>query len=142
MEIRNLTIEAYEEIVKLWFRAGLSFRPKGRDGKEAIAAEMAANPDFFLGGFRDNRLVGVVVLSCDRRKGWINRLAVDPDYRRCGIAKALISESERILRKHGVKLFGVLIDEDNVASRNLFKDCGYEQHHEILYLSKRDSDEI
>lgn len=142
MKIRRLAIDAYEEIVKLWSRAGLPFRPKGRDSKEAMAAEMAANPDFFLGAFESNHLVGVVVLSCDRRKGWINRLATDPDHRRCGIARALIAESERILRKHGVRLFSVLIDGNNAASRNLFNECGYLEHHDILYFSKRDDDEI
>jgi len=49
MEIRKLTINNYEEIARLWSKARLFFKPKGRDSKEAIAAQMRANPDFFLG---------------------------------------------------------------------------------------------
>lgn len=105
MEIRKLAINDYEEIIKLWSRARLPYKPKGRDSKEAIAGQMKANPEFFLGAFEDNRLVGMVIISCDMRKGWINRLAVDPDYRNRGIAAALIAESEKILRKHGVRIF-------------------------------------
>jgi len=142
MDIRKLTIKDYKEMTKLWSRARLPFKPKGRDSRESIAAEMDANPEFFLGAFEDNRLVGTVILSCDMRKGWINRLAVDLDYRHRGIAKALIVESEKTLRKHGVRIFCALIEDYNAASRDLFKECSYVEHHDILYLSKRDSDEV
>jgi ribosomal protein S18 acetylase RimI-like enzyme len=142
MEIRKLIMNDYEDITKLWSRAGLPFKTKGRDGEEAIAAQMGANPDFFLGAFEDNRLVGTVIITCDTRKGWINRLAVDPDCRWHGIAKSLIAESEKILRKQGVRIFCALIEDYNVASRKLFEKCGYVEHRDIVYFSKRDSDEV
>jgi GNAT superfamily N-acetyltransferase len=142
MEIRQLTIDNYEELVRLWSKAGLPFKPKGRDSKEAIKAEMAINPEFFLGTFSNNRLVGAVVLSSDARKGWINRLAVDPVHRHQGIAEALIAASEKVLRKHGFKIFCALIENYNAASKNLFKKCGYVEHRDLIYFSKRDSDEI
>jgi predicted N-acetyltransferase YhbS len=142
MEIRKLTVNNYEEIIKLWARASLPYKQKGRDNKQTIATEMKANPEFFLGAFEDRRLVGTVIISCDMRKGWLNRLAVDPDYRHCGIAKALIAESEKTLRKHGIKIFCALIEDWNTASKKLFTECGYVEHRDIMYFSKRDSDEI
>jgi ribosomal protein S18 acetylase RimI-like enzyme len=141
MEIRKLTISDYEEITKLWSRANLPYKPRGRDSKEAIAAEMKANPEFFIGAFEDNRLIGISIVTCDTRRGWINRLAVDPDYQKRGVARILVTESEKILRKHGIKVFCALVDDDNVASQALFKECGYVSH-DITYFSKRDSDEV
>jgi len=132
----------YEEIIKLWSKAGLPFKPKGRDSKDAAASQITANPEFFLGAFKDGRLVGAVVISCDLRKGWINRLAVDPGYGHRGVAKALIAESEKILRKHGIRIFCALIEDYNVASKELFRKCGYVEHRDIIYFSKRDSNEI
>ncbi|MDI6847059.1 MAG: GNAT family N-acetyltransferase [Candidatus Bathyarchaeia archaeon] len=142
MKIRKLTISDYEEMVRLWSKAKLPFKPKGRDSKKAIAAQMKTNPEFFLGAFEDNRLVGTVIISCDLRKGWINRLAVDPDYRHRGVAKALIAESEKILRKYGIRIFCVLIEDYNTVSKKLFKECNYIEHSDITYFSKRDSDEV
>ena len=142
MEIRRLTINDYKEMVRLWLTATLPFKPKGRDSKKAIAVEMKENPDFFLGAFEDTLLVGTVIISCDVRKGWINRLAVNPNYRHRGIAKALIAESERTLRKHGIRIFCALIEDYNAISKKLFKECGYVEHHDITYFSKRDSDEV
>jgi ribosomal protein S18 acetylase RimI-like enzyme len=142
MQIRRLTIDDYEEITRLWSKASLPFKPKGRDSKEAIADEMRANPEFFLGAVDGHGLVGVVVLSSDARKGWINRLAVDPDYRRSGVAKVLISESEKMFRQRGIRIFCALIEDYNDASKKLFRSCGYIEHHDIIYFSKRDSDEV
>ncbi|MGB9740457.1 MAG: GNAT family N-acetyltransferase [Candidatus Bathyarchaeia archaeon] len=142
MKVRRLTIEDYDEVIGLWSRAKLPFKLKGRDSKEAIAAQMKANPDFFLGAFENRHLVGVVILSCDLRKGWINRLAVDPNYRHRGIARALVDEAEKVLRTHGVKIFCALVEDNNVASKELFKKCGYVEHRNIIYFSKRDGDEV
>ncbi len=142
MKIQKLTTKEYDEIVKLWSRANLPFKPQGRDSMDALRAQLKANPEFLLGAFVHNHLVGTVIMSCDTRKGWINRLAVDPDHRKSGIAKALIAESERILRNHGIRIFCALIEDYNVASKKLFKECGYVEHHDILYFSKRDSDEV
>jgi len=142
MEIRTLTIGNYEEMTKLWSKASLSFRPSGRDSREAVAAEMKANPDFFLGAFGDDQLIGLVVVSCDFRKGWLNRLVVDPDYQHRGIAKSLIVEAEKTLRKRGIKIFCALIEEYNTASKELFKKCGFVEHRDIIYFSKRESSEI
>lgn len=129
-------------MIKLWLTAKLAFKPKGRDSREAIAVQMKANPDFFLGAFEDTSLVGTVIISCDVRKGWINRLAVHPDHRHRGIAKALIAESERTLRKQGIRIFCALIEDHSAISKKLFKECGYVEHHDTTYFSKRDNDEV
>ena len=142
MQIRSLTINDYDQIIRLWSRAGLPFKPKGRDSKQAIKAQMRLNPEFFLGAFDDSRLVGVVVASFDGRKGWLNRLAVDSIYQRRGIGKALIAEAEKILGRHGVQVFAALIYDSNVASKSLFGKSGYVEYRDVVYFSKRSSDDV
>lgn len=142
MEIRKLRIEDYPKLVSLWTKAGLPFKPRGRDSPEAVARQMKENPDFFIGAFEDEKLIGAVIASSDGRKGWINRLAVDPECRRRGVAKALIAEAERVLSQKGIRIFCALIEDSNTASKELFKKCGYVEHRDIIYFSKRESDDI
>jgi ribosomal protein S18 acetylase RimI-like enzyme len=139
-KIRRLTIADYGDLIRLWRSSGLPFKPRGRDSKPAIAKQMNTNPDFFLGAFMDQKLIGAAVLSSDLRKGWINRLAVNPERRRRGVATALIEESEKILRKKGLRIFCCLIEGSNAASKALFKSCSYSEYTDISYFTKRDSD--
>lgn len=141
-QIHGLTMKDYDQMVQLWETCGLPFRPRGRDSRRAIKAQMRADPDFFLGAFEDSHLIGTVIISCEGRKGWINRLAVDPEHRRKGIARALIVEAERVLRERGIRVYCVLIKDSNESSRNLFKKAGYKELKDIRYFSKRDSEEV
>ena len=142
MQIQRLTIDDYSEIVSLWSRADMPFKPEGRDSRRAMEAQMDANPDFFLAAVENGHLVGTVILSSDLRKGWINRLAVDPGFRRRGVAKALIEESEKILRSRGLRIFCSLIEGANKPSKALFKQCGYSEYTDICYFTKRDSEAV
>lgn len=142
LEIRELRLRDYEELLALWARAGLSYRPRGRDSRAAIAEQLERDPQLFLGAFDGGRLVGAVVGSDDGRKGWINRLAVDPDHRRQGVARELIAEAERRLRARGRRIIAVLIEDWNDASLKLFQECGYILDRSILYLSKREGAEV
>jgi ribosomal protein S18 acetylase RimI-like enzyme len=142
MEIRNLAIEDYDGMIQLWLRADLPIRIKGRDSKSAIESQMRSSPDFFIGAFEKSSLIGVVVVSSDGRKGWINRLAVDPGYRGKGIAKSLVAEAEKVLRKQGMQVFSTLIEDSNIASKGLFRKCGYVEYKDIMYFSKRDNNEV
>jgi len=143
VEFRNLTLEDYETIISLWKQAGLPYKPKGRDSKEAMNKQMKMEPSLFLGAFHKGKLIGTVIGSYDfRMKGWINRLAVDPAYRRKGIAKELVSRMEKKLKEKGAVVIAVLIELPNPASINLFKKLGYEIHDSIIYASKRESNEV
>ena len=142
MLIRRLIMDDYDEIVQLWNRASLPYKSEGRDSKPSITSEMKANPDFFIGALEENKLVGTVIASWDLRKGWINRLAVDPTYQRRGVAKTLIAEAEKVLKKRGAKIICALIEDYNSSSMELFKKCGYIEDRGVIYFSKRESNKI
>lgn len=142
MQVRKLTVKDYDNIIQLWRKASLPYKPEGRDNKSAMEFQMKKNPSFFLGAYDQNRLVGTVIASYDHRRGWINRLAVDPKYRRREVAHKLIATAEKALRKKGARIIGAHVEDYNVASLNLFKKCGYVDHRDVVYLSKRDSDEV
>ena len=140
MTFRRLTVDDYDAILALWQRAGLdTIRPQGRDSREAFADQLARG-QVVLGLEDADRLVACVVITDDTRKGWINRLAVDPDYRRQGLAARLIEEAEQALREKGIHVFAALIEHENMASLNLFQREGYKTHN-VMYISKRDGED-
>jgi len=94
-----------------------------------------------LGAEEEGRLIGVVMVSHDGRKGWINRLAVEPEYRRQGLGARLIAAAEEELHGQGVEVIAALIEGENESSLNLFQKEGYLLAREIFYLSKRPGEE-
>lgn len=133
----ELTQEHYAEILDLWCRAELAVRPEGRDAPGAFARQLAAGHQRVIGLRAGQRLVAVAVLTHDGRKGWINRLAVDPTFRRQGLGARLITEAERwFVYDLGLEIWAALIEGDNPESQAFFAAMKY-QRHVIVYVSKR-----
>jgi ribosomal protein S18 acetylase RimI-like enzyme len=139
--IRDFRIEDYDRLTALWKEAGLGYRPKGRDSRRRIKTELAQGTSVILVAEMSGKLVGSVIGTHDGRKGWINRLAVHPSYRRRGLAKKLVAEVEKRLSQVRLEVIACLIQQENTASLQLFQSLGYERASEIVYLSKRKSSE-
>jgi N-acetylglutamate synthase len=130
----------YDALIGLWTAAGLPFKPSGRDSREAFATQNASGMQFPIGIWtEDGQLVGSVIATHDGRKGWINRLAVHPDYRRQGVASQLITAAEETLHQCGIDVICATIEPDNMASLSTFMSAGYEEYVGTHYVTKRPS---
>jgi ribosomal protein S18 acetylase RimI-like enzyme len=139
--IRDLDVSDYEQLIDLWRRSGLDHRPKGRDNLKSMRPEFEREETCILGMFDGDRLIGSVIGSSDGRKGWINRLAVDPRYRGMELSQALIAECEKFLHLLGLKVIAALIEGENPASRKAFVKADYVYANKVSYYSKRTSED-
>ena len=137
--IRRLIIDDYDTIIRLWADAGLEHRPNGRDSRAMIAKEMQFEGAAYFGYFENEEMLGVVIANFDGRRGWINRLAVDPDHRGKGIAGKLIREAESHMRSLGAIVMTALIHELNTPSMSCFEKEGFACQDEFTYWSKKQS---
>jgi len=126
VRIRPLGLDDHAAVVRLLAACKMNPHTRGRDSPAAFRRQLAAHPTTYLGAFDGDRLVGCVFGTHDARKAWINRLAVDPQYRRQGIASRLVTECERRLRCQGMEMFAALIDLPNRGSVALFRSHGYD----------------
>ncbi len=142
VRIRELTIKDYNRMIEIWENARLPYKPDGRDSRESIKKQMEEFGDLFLGAEVNGKLVGVIIGSWDGRKGWLNRIAVDPAFQGMGIGKMLTAACEEALRERGARIFAMLIEDSNENSLKLAERMGYKVQKNILYLTKRDNDKI
>ena len=134
--IRKLTIDDYDDIIRVWSDSGLPTRPQGRENREVFAREMADPNVAVFGFFENDRMLAVGIANWDGRRGWINRVAVDPDSRGRGLGGMMIRECENFLKEKGALVMAALIEEVNTPSMACFEKAGYNCLPEIKYFSK------
>ena len=137
--IRRLSIADYEDILQLWAMAGLPHKPKGRDSKPSMAAEMNLPQCRYFGLFVDDEMLGVAIANYDGRRGWVNRVAIHPDYRGKRLAGLLIQECEKFLESQGAVVMCALINEMNTPSMATFERAGFLCESRFKYFAKRKS---
>ena len=135
--IREFAPADYDRVMELWTEGKLPVKPQGRDSRARIEAQVRQPNVIFLVAESQDRLIGTVLATHDGRKGWVNRLAVDPACRRKGVGRRLVVEAERRLAAAGMEIFACLIEEENTVSMRLFESLGYTEHREIVYFAKR-----
>ena len=141
-ELRKLTAEDYDDILRVWSDAGLPYKPDGRDNRNQIALEIEREDSIFVGLFENGHMLAVGLATFDGRKGWINRVAVDPDRRGEGFGGEIIKACEQFLKDRGAEIIAALIEDVNSPSISLFQKQDYVVMKEILYFSKRNSDDV
>jgi len=137
VQIREYRIEDYDNLINLWKEADLVYRPKGRDRQDKIEKEHRQNTSIFLVAELNGEIIGSVFGTHDGRKGWINRLAVNPDFRKKDIARKLVYEVEKKLDELGIDIVACMIEGWNKESMKVFEKLGYEKYPDVVYYTKR-----
>lgn len=136
VQIRRLSMDDYDAMIRLWLASGVGAQVAGRESREAMTRQFESGLQTALGALIEGQLVGVVLITHDGRKGWINRLGVLPSFQRRGIGRALIRAGEAQIASLGLEISAALVEHHNAASLALFQSEGYHLN-QTYYLTKR-----
>jgi ribosomal protein S18 acetylase RimI-like enzyme len=128
--IRDCHVEEVQAVLELWRQANAtpSVTDTAVDVRRAVT-ESSAN---FLVAEIDGRIVGSIIGTFDGWRGNIYRLAVHPDHRRKGIARALVNEVEKRLAEQGAKRVTALVEKDHPLATGFWQAVGYEADSRIV----------
>src|SRR6266581_2965739 len=90
-----------EAVLALWQRAEAVPRPTDRS--DALLRRLERDRELFVLAWDGERLVGSLMGGWDGWRGQMYRLAVDPGYRRRGIARRLVELVEACMRELGAE---------------------------------------
>lgn len=137
--IRTITIEDYDSLYALWCSTEQSKRALNPvdDSREGIERYLKRNPNTcFLAYTNDKKVIGVILTGHDGRRAIIHHMCVHPDFRRLGIAKALVGKAEEALKAEGIsKIFG-LVFKDNDTANAFWENQGYSLRTNLNYRNK------
>ncbi|MFB4351571.1 GNAT family acetyltransferase [Microbacterium sp. LS_15] len=125
-----------EAVIALWEEAGLT-RP-WNDPRRDIQRKLQVQPELFLVAVDDSddsdgtdgitpRIVGTVMAGYDGHRGWLYYLATAVSHRGRGVARAVVTEAERLLLAMGCPKIQLMVREGNESVLAFYDSLGYER---------------
>mgnify|MGYP001823265580 FL=1 len=129
LRIRAYRLNDEQEVIQLWKRCGLVV-PQN-DPEKDIARKIAVQPELFLIGVMADRIVATVMAGYEGHRGWINYLAVAPEFQGQGLARRLMDAVESKLRDLGCPKINLQVRETNTAVIEYYERIGFKIHHDV-----------
>jgi ribosomal protein S18 acetylase RimI-like enzyme len=130
LSIRGCQLEEVEAVLELWRHANAT--PSVTDTAEDLRRAVAECLATVLVVEVQGRVIGSIIGTFDGWRGNIYRLAVHPDYRRQGIARAMVAEVEKRLTQQGAKRITALVEKDHPWATGFWEAMGYGRDSRIV----------
>ncbi|HID50420.1 MAG TPA: GNAT family acetyltransferase [Anaerolineae bacterium] len=134
LHIREFQEEDAAAVVALWQACGL-VKP-WNDAYKDIQRKLTVGRELFLVGEIDGRIAATIMGGYEGHRGWVNYLAVHPDYRRQGYGRFLMDTVESKLLALGCPKINLQIRESNLDVIRFYEAIGYKQD-KVVSFGKR-----
>ena len=139
IEVRAYKISDEKQVVQLWTDCGLvvAWNNPNRD----IQRKLDVQPELFLVGRLAGKIVATVMAGYEGHRGWINYLAVHPDYQRSGIGKQMMDEAEIRLKAAGCPKINLQVRRSNVNVIEFYRKIGFKDDDVVSFGKRLEPDE-
>ena len=138
MEIREFRLQDEEEVIALWKECNLVVL--WNDPKKDIRRKLKINPELFLVGVTEEKIVATIMGGYEGHRGWVNYLAVPPSHQRKGYGRQMMEAVEIKLRVMGCAKINLQVRETNLEVMAFYKSIGYAVDHAIGMGKRLESD--
>ena len=133
MIIEKFSMKFYEEVIKIWRKAGISVG--STDTKEELQRMLQRNPNLFLIGTVDKKVISVVMGGFDGRRGYVHHLAVDPNHQRKGFGKIMMEELNKEFQRMGIHKVHLFVERSNKGVVSFYRKIGWEIRNDLIMMS-------
>ncbi len=132
--IRPFQTEDEDALVALWKMCELTV-PWNNPHKD-IARKLQVQPELFLVGILDSSLIATVMGGYEGHRGWINYLAVLPDFLGRGYGEQIMNSVESELLKISCPKINLQIRTGNDKIASFYQKLGFTNDH-VVSMGKR-----
>ncbi len=124
----------YEEVYSLWIRSGLKLSLS--DNKEELLKFAEYNRDSFFLLINNDAIIGAVFAAYDGRRGYINHLAVDPNFQGHGLGKLLMDKSIEYYDSINCVKVHLMIEKDNSQVVEFYNSRDWHIRDDLILMTK------
>ena len=136
MEIRLMRISDYEQVYQLLLScAGMGLNNLD-DSKEGIERFLNRNPETCFVAEEEKKIIGVILVGNDGRRGYIYHTAVSPDHRHQGIAAKLVDTSMTALKSLGINKAALVVFSKNEDGNAFWEKNCFISREDLVYRNK------
>lgn len=106
------------------------------DSPQRLGAYLQRNPNLSLVARDGPRLAGAVLCGHDGRRGYLNHLAVAPEYRGQGLGRRMVETCQAALAALGILKTNVFVYADNAAGEEFWTRCGWAARSDLRVLQR------
>ena len=132
--IRPFQTEDEDALVALWKMCELTV--SWNNPHKDIARKLQVQPELFLVGILDSSLIATVMGGYEGHRGWINFLAVHPDFRENGYGQEIMNSVETKIREMGCPKINLQIRTGNNKIASFYQKLGFTNDH-VVSMGKR-----
>lgn len=133
-EIVRCRSEYEDAVVDLWRKCDLIV-PQN-DPVEDIRKKLDFQPELFFVALLNDKVIGSVMVGYEGHRGWLNYLAVLPDYQKRGYGRKLVEKAIDELRKLGCLKVNLQVRGRNISAVDFYKHLGFKED-DVVSLGKR-----
>ena len=135
MKIKQAKIQDFNEVYKLWKKAGLVNAGKKKEMLE-YKLLIKNNKNTCLLVFNKQKVIASAFGAFNGRRAWIYHLAVDPSYQKKGIGSKLLAKVESNLKQLEATKIILGVDINNLATVPFYEKQGYQVMHDAVLFAK------
>ena len=135
MQIRQMKIDDYESVYRLWTSCvGMGLNDLD-DSREGIERFLKRNPDTCFVA-EDDEIVCVIMAGNDGRRGYIYHTSVNPQYRNQRIGSQLVDKALTTLFDLGIHKVALVVFEHNQTGNAFWEKQGFTVRDDLVYRNK------
>ncbi len=134
MIIQPYSSQYEKEVIALWEKCNLT-RPVNNPQKD-IRRKMKVNPELFLIGLIDGKVVATAMGGYEGHRGAVNYLGVDPAYQKQGLGRQMMLALEAKLIALGCPKINLMFRKENAGVEKFYEKLGYKRD-DVIEMGKR-----
>lgn len=132
-ELRELQPADYTAAMTLWNSApGV----RVNEPREEFERILRRNPGLGTAAWIGTELAGAVLCCHDGRRGYLYHLAVADQFRRRGLARAIVDHCLHLLQQEGIQRCTIFLIADNEAGKTFWLNHGWRERTDLVAFAR------